>query len=181
MPITATDIQQRFSVKTGSAGDSQAGTPAGSLGKYVSTTQITDNALHNLFDVVTGDENAASEAEYRCIFLLNNHGTLTWENVVAWLSAETAGGAVIAIAADDLAASAKGSASAQADEIADENTAPGAGVGAFSSPTTKGAGIALGSIGPGQVKAVWVRRTAQNSAALDNDGVTLRFEGDTAA
>ena len=56
-------------------------------------------------------------------------------------------------------------------------TAP-AGV-TFSSPTTVGAGVALGTIGAGQVKAFWIRRTAANSSALSNDGVTIAVTGDT--
>lgn len=42
--------------------------------------------------MVTGDENAASDVEYRCIFVHNNHATLTLQGVVVWLSAEVAGG-----------------------------------------------------------------------------------------
>lgn len=179
MAITATDILYKFSVKTGAAGNSTAGTADGSLGKYISTTQITDATLHNLFDVVTGDENAASDVEYRCFFVHNAHASLTWENVVAWLSSETAGGAAAAIAVDGVAASAIGSATAQADEVANESTAPTGE--AFSSPTTKAAGLALGNIGPGQCRAVWVRRTAANTGAVDTDGVVIRVEGDTAA
>lgn len=181
MAIVAGDIVVRLSVKTGAAGDSTAGTIAGSLGKYVSTTVLTDATLHNLFDIVTGDENAASEAEYRCLFVLNNHATLSLQSAVLWLSSETGAGAVAAIAVDDIAASAKASAGAQADEIADENTAPGAGVGAFSSPTTKGTGLALGTIAAGQVKAFWVKRTTADTAALDLDGVVFSVAGDTAA
>src|SRR3990167_761864 len=126
MAIIATDIKFKFSVKTGAAGNSTAGTAAGSLGKYISTTEITDATSNNLFDDVTGDENAASDVEYRCIFIHNAHATLTWETVVVWLSAEVGGGAVAAIAIDDFAASPIGQASAQADVIADEDTAPGA-------------------------------------------------------
>jgi hypothetical protein len=181
MAITATDLLFKLSVKTGAAGNSTAGTPAGSLGKYISTTAISGTALNNLFDDVTGDENAASDVEYRCFFVHNAHGSLTLTGTKVWLSAETGGGASIAIAIDDLAASVIGSAGAQADEIADEGTAPGAGVGAFSSPTSKGAGLTLGDIPAGQCRAIWVRRTAANTAALDNDGVTIAIEGDTAA
>lgn len=182
MAITATDIQFRYSVKTGSAGDSTAGTAAGSLGKYVSTTQPTDNTLNNLFDDVTGDENAASDVEYRCIFFLNNHGTLTLQNAVAWLSAEVASGATQALGVDPTAISAKASASAQAVEVTDENTAPaGVTFTPYTSVDTKAEGLSLGNIGPGQVKAVWIRRTAANTAAVDNDGVTLNIGGDTAA
>lgn len=181
MPIASSDIKYKFSVKTGSAGNSTAGTAAGSLGKYISTTEITDATLNNLFDDVSGDENAASDVEYRCVFVHNAHGSLTLQNAVIWLQAEVANGASVAIAIDDAAASAIGSSSAQADEIADEGTAPGTGVGSFSSPTSKGTGLSLGNIPNGQCRAFWIRRTAANNAALNNDGVTIRVEGDTAA
>lgn len=179
MAITAGDLLFKFSVKTGVAGNATAGTADGSLGKYVSTTQLTDATLHNLFDRVTGDENAASEAEYRCIFVHNAHATLTWLSPVVWLVSETAGGAVAAISVDTTAASAIGSVGAQAKEVADENTAPAAQ--AFTAPITKATGLALGDIPAGSCRAVWVRRTAANSAALDLDGVVVRCEGDTAA
>lgn len=179
MAITSTDIVLRYSVVTGAAGDSTAGTQAGSLGKYVATTAVATGA-NGLFDDISGAENAASTVDYRCILVLNNHATLTMQNAVVYLSAEVAGGASVALAVDNIAASAKGSASAQAAQIANETTAP-TGVGAFSSPTTAATGLALGNLTPGQVRAVWVRRTAANSAALDADGVTLGVSCDTAA
>lgn len=179
MAITSTDIVLRYSVVTGAAGDSTAGTAAGSLGKYASTTAVATGA-NGLFDDISGAENAASTVDYRCIFVLNNHATLTMQNAVVYLSAEVAGGASVALAVDNIAASAKGSASAQAAQIANETTAP-TGVGAFSSPTTVATGLALGNITPGQVRGVWVRRTAANSAALDADGVTIGVGCDTAA
>jgi hypothetical protein len=178
MAITATDILFKFSV-VAAAGDTTAGTAATSLGDQISTTQITDATLHNLFDVVSGDENAASEAEYRCIFVHNNHGSLTWENVVVWLSAEVAGGAVAAISLDTGGVTVKGLGSAQAKTIVDENTAPASQT--FSAPTTKAAGLVIGNIPAGSVAGIWVRRTAANTAALNADGVTIRAEGDTAA
>lgn len=182
MAIASSDLLYKFSVKTGAAGNSTAGTAAGSLGKYISTTQITDATLNNLFDDVTGDENAASTTvDYRCIFIHNNHGSLAWQTPVVWISAETANGVDAAIATDNTAASAIGSASAQAAEIATETTTP-SGVSAFSSPTTKASGLSLGaSIAAGSCKAIWIRRTSANRAALDNDSVTVRCEGDTAA
>jgi hypothetical protein len=181
MPIASSDLLWKLSIKTGSAGNSAAQPdPNASLGKYISTTQITDNTLNNLFDDISGDENAASTVDYRCIFVHNNHGSLTLQAPKVWLSAEVSGGANIAIATDNTAASAIGSASAQADQIANETTAPSA-VSAFSSPTTKGTGLSLSDLPPGQCRAIWVRRTAANTAALNNDGVTLRIEGDTSA
>lgn len=178
MPITAGEILYKFSVSA-AAGNTTAGTAAGSLGDQISTTQITDATLNNLFDDVTGDENAASENEYRCIFVHNSNATLTWSNVMVWLASEVAGGAVAAISVDTTGVTAVGSASPQAKTIADENTPPATQT--FSSPTTKVSGLALGNIPAGNVAAIWVRRTAQNSAALSNDGVTLRVEGDSPA
>lgn len=181
MPIVASDIKFKFSVKTGAAGHSTAGNADGSLGKYISTTEITDNVLNNLFDDVSGDENAASDVEYRCFFVHNAHATLPLTTAVVWLSAEVAGGAAAAIAVDATAASVIGASSAQAAEVATEQTSPGAGAGTFSAPATKGTGLSLGTIDAGKCKAIWVRRTASASAALDDDGATIRVEGDTAA
>lgn len=179
MAITTAEINFKLSVLTGSAGNSTAGTPAGSLGKYISTTAITDATINNLFDDVSAAENAASDVEYRCFFVHNSHATLTWQTPVIWLHSEVAGGTTVAISVDTTAASAIGSASAQAKEVADESTAPTSQT--FTAPTTEGTGLALSDIAPGYCKAVWVRRTANNSAALSDDGVTLRASGDTDA
>jgi hypothetical protein len=178
MPITATDIVFRLSVKTGSAGNTTASTPAGSLGKYASSSTWT-TGTNSLFDNVSGDENAASATDYRCVFVHNAHASLTLENAVVYMS-DVAGGTTVTIATDNIAPSAVGSASAQAAEIATETTAP-TGVGAFSGPTTKAGGLALGSLAAGQVKAVWVKRTAGNTAPANADGFSLFVAGDTAA
>lgn len=179
MAITSSDVVFYYSIKTGAAGDSGAGTAGGSLGKYVSQTAAAAGA-NGLFDDISGAENAASTVDYRCVFIRNNHATLTATSVTVYLSAEVGGGASIAIALDNVATSAKGSSSAQADQIANETTAPTA-VGSFSSPTTDGTGLSVGSLAPGQVKAIWVRRTAANSSPLNSDGVTLGYSLDTAA
>ncbi|MEN6544947.1 MAG: hypothetical protein ABFE07_02805 [Armatimonadia bacterium] len=178
MPISSSDIKYKYSVKTGAAGNTTAGTAAGSLGKYISTTEITTGTLNNLFDDVTAAENAALDVEYRCIFVHNSHATITLTDAVVWVKEEVAGGCGVAIAVDNIAASAIGSADAQADDVADESTAPD-GVGGFSTPASKAAGLALGDIAAGYCRAVWIRRTATNSAAMNNDGATIRVEGNT--
>jgi|JI10StandDraft_1071094.scaffolds.fasta_scaffold90024_4 hypothetical protein len=181
MPIASGDILFKFSTTAGSSGNSVAGSGAGSLGKYISTTQITDNTLHNLFDVITGDENAASTVDYRCIFIHNNNPSgLTMQSTVAWLQSEVAGGASIAIAADNSGASGINTVQLQCSQIANETTAPTA-IGSWNSGVVKASGISLGDIGPGSGKAMWLRRTAANTAAVNNDGVTLRVECDSAA
>lgn len=176
MPITASDIQKRYSV-VAAAGDTTAGIASTSLGDQVSTTQITDDTFGNIFGDVSGDEAAAGVVKYRCIFALNNHATLTLQNATATVSAQGAGGSSVAIAADNIAVSAKGSGSAQAAVIGSETVAP-SGVGAF------GLGpIALGNLAPGQVKAIWIRQTTPSGTTppgVDgSDSFTLDITGDT--
>lgn len=178
--ITPAEIVTRYAVKTGTAGNTQAGTASGSLGTFVSTTPWTGGANNDLFDDITGAENAASTVDYRCVFVHNANGANALTNAVVYLSAEVAGGASIALAADPTTASALGAAAAQALTAATE-TAPGGAVTglAYSAPTTPAAGVPLGSIPPGSVKAFWIRRTAANTAALSGDGVTIAVSGDT--
>lgn len=175
MAVGTSDVLLKYSVKTGSAGNSTAGTAAGSLGKYVSTTQPTDNSVNNWFDDVSAAENAAGTADYRCLFVHNNHATDSWTSVKVWISSEVSGGASIAISLDTTGVTAKGSASAQAKEIANETTAPTSQT--FTSPTTEGTGLSIGTIAAGSVQAIWIRRTPAASTAKANDGVTLAFKG----
>ncbi len=180
MPIQISDLLIKYSVTTGAAGNATAGTAAGSLGKYISTSLLSDASLNNLFPDITGDENAMQNVDYKCIFVHNAHPTLTLQRTVVWIVGEVAGGANTAIALDLKGAAAVGQATAQAAVIADKNTAP-TGTTPFTSPTTKAIGLAIGDLAAGSTIAIWVRRTATNSAAQSNDGVTLRVEGDTAA
>jgi hypothetical protein len=175
--IVAGDILLKYSV-VAAAGNTTGSSAAASLGDQISTTAWAGGSLNDLFDDISGAENAASTVDYRCIFVHNNNGANALQNAVVYLSAEVAGGASIAVAADSTAASALGAATAQALTIANETTAP-AGPLTFSSPTTAGAGVSLGTIPAGSVKAFWIRRTAANSAALSADGVTIAITGDT--
>jgi hypothetical protein len=172
--IVASDIVKRLSV-TAAAGDTTAGSPATSLGDQVSTTVITDATLANLFAEVSAAEAAAGKVAYRCFFVLNNHASLTLESATIELLSQTASGSSITVAVDNIAASAKGSASAQAAQIGAETTAP-SGVGSF------GAGpISIGNLAPGQVKAIWVKQDTPAGATVLNDGAVLRISGQTAA
>lgn len=183
MPIVTGDILFKLSTTGGAAGNTTAGTAATSFGKYISTTAVSGTALNSLFDNITGAENAANDVEYRCFFVHNNHGSITYQNVVVYLAGgDPAGGANVAIAVDSTAASAIGSASAQALEIADEGDSGTALSGlTFSAPTSAGTGLSLGNIPAGSCRAVWIRRTANNSTAVSGETVTPTVSGDTTA
>lgn len=182
MSIVAADIKIRLSTKSGTAGNSLAQADvSASLGKYMSTTDLVTATGNNLFDNVTGAENAASVVDYRCLFVYNSHGSLSLESGAIYISAQVSGGTVLAIAVDNVAASAIGASSAQAFEATTELTNPAASTGGFSSPSTSGAALSLGTIPAGFCKAVWIRRTAANTVAVDDDGGTFVVFGDTAA
>jgi hypothetical protein len=173
MAIVASDIVKRLSVAA-AAGDTTGGTAATSLGDQVATTVITDATLNNLFDDVSGAESASGTTEYRCMFILNNHATLTLENATIAVQSETGAGTAITIATDNIGNVAKGSASAQAATIANETTAP-SGVSAF------GAGpLTIGNLAAGQVRGIWLKRIVSAGASASNpDSVVLRVTGDT--
>jgi len=178
--ITAAEIQVRGSVVAGAAGNATAfGGVDTSLGKYIASGNLPDATINSLLSDATGAENAGSVVHYQCVFVYNSNALNAYQNAVVWVSGDPAGGGAVAIAVDSVAASAVGSAAAQALQIANRTTAPAAL--AFSTPTTAGAGLALGSIPAGNVKAVWIRRTLSNTAALNADGITISIQGDTAA
>lgn len=77
MPILDTDLEYYKSSNT----DSDGGT--------ITATAITNAVLNNLFPDVTSAEALAGAIKYRKCFVKNNHGTLTWQNVVYWRSADT--------------------------------------------------------------------------------------------
>ena len=178
--IVSGDIVFKYSVSA-AAGNTTTSTAATSLGDQLSTSAWAGGSLNDLFDDISGAENAASTVDYRCVFIQNTNASNAYESPTVYLSAETAGGASISIAIDNIAASAIGSASAQAAVIASETTAP-SGVGTFSAPTTSGTGLSLGNLaaaGSTSCRAIWIKRTAANTAALSADGVTIAVTGDT--
>lgn len=87
MPITTSDIKVRLSTTSGSAGNSTAqANPNASLGKYISTTDLSGTALNNLFDNISGDEQALGTTDYRCIFVYNSHASLQLQTPKYWIS-----------------------------------------------------------------------------------------------
>lgn len=169
MPIASTDLIRRLS------GGGTNTDPNLSLGGAISSTAMANASLHNLFDQVSSAETSAGDVEYRCIYVLNNHATLTLQNAVAWVSTNTPD----ANTTIDIGIGAAAAGTAET-AVANESTAP-TGV-TFSAPSTKGTGLTVGNIGPASYKAIWVRRTITAGAAANNsDSAIFRVEGDSAA
>ena len=170
MPITTSDLLIRLS------GGSSNSDPNASIGGIMSTTTtVTDNTTHNLFDQVSGTESNAGDTEYRMVYLLNNHGSLTAQNTRIYISSNT-GSADTTIEIGLAAAGLNATETA----IADENTAP-ASV-SFSAPTSYATGLNAGNIPAGQRYGVWIKRIVNaGAAAVNDDAVTIKYDCDTAA
>lgn len=172
MAITATEIVQRLS---GGATNTVANDALGGAMSTVGGGIITTASDNNLFDDVSGAEASAGTTEYRGFYIENTHGTLTWQGVFVWVDGDTTS------ADDELdIALADEAVNVAMEVIADETTAP-AGP-AFTHPTTKGTGLSIGDIPPGEFKGIWVRRVVTGgAAAIEGNSGSIRFEGDTAA
>ena len=169
MPIASADIDFHLS---GGAANSD---PNASLGGIISTTQITDATIANLFDNVSGAEAAAGDTEYRCLYVKNNHGSLTLQGAEVWIETNTP-------STDTSAEIGLGTSAVNGTEqtVADEQTAPTAVT--FSTAAGQGNSLAIGDIPAGQHKAIWVKRVVNAAAAAFNsDSVVIRVQGDTAA
>lgn len=169
MPIASSDIDYHLS---GGAGNSD---PNAALGGAISTTQITDATVANLFDNVSGAEAAAGDTEYRCIYVKNNHGSLTLQGAKVWIETNTPSG-------DTSAEIGLGSSAVNGTEqtVANESTAPGSVT--FSTAAGEGNALTIGDIPAGQHKAIWVKRIVSAAAAAYNaDSVVVKVQGDTAA
>jgi len=171
MAISSSDIKFRFSVAA-AAGDTTAGSASTSLGDQVATNGPTTAVANNLWDDVSGAEAAAGDVEYRCIFALNDHATLTLIGSVFSIQSQVSGGGLIECGLDPTAISAKGASGAQAVTVANESTAP-AGVTFSAGPLT------IGDLAAGQVKGIWLRRTVTAGAGAVNDGAVYAVTGDT--
>lgn len=163
MAIASADIKYRLS-----GGGSNAD-PAASIGGAKSSTDMAST----IFDDVSSAEALAGDIEYRCVYVHNDHGTLSYTSPKIWIEVQTPSASTdVAIAVGASAVNATETA------VANEGTAPGGGV-TFSAPANFAGGLALGDIPAGQHRAIWIRRTVNAAAAVASDGFTLRVQGDT--
>lgn len=171
MPVAESDLEFRIS------GGTNNESPAASLGGAMSTKAggvITTEQLENIFDVVLGDEGKAGDIEYRAIYIKNKHATLPLQNAKLWITqdADSNDDATAIALADE-------GVNEAVETIENENTAPSGP--SFSAPTTKGAGLSLGTIPAGQYRGFWIRRTiTAGAAAKDKVTFKVKVEGESA-
>ena len=168
MPLTSADIKLYLS------GGAANNDPNASLGGAISSTEIVDNTLHNLFDKVTGAEAETGDTEYRAFFVKNTHATLTYEGAKIYIHTNTVSGMTgVEIGLDP-------SEGSPIQTIADENTAPTNVT--FSTAEGEENALTIGDLAPGAMKGIWVKRiVSTNASAYASDNVVIRISGNSQA
>lgn len=169
MAIVSTEIKKYLS------GGSSNTNPNEALGGAISSTEIVDDTLNNLFDKVTGSESEVGSIEYRAFFVKNTNATKTYEDAKIYISTNTASAdTIVHIALADEAVGVS-----TIETIANEDTPP---VGpTFSAPSSYATALSIGDIAPGAMKGIWVRWTVSALASAVLDEATIMVAGDTEA
>jgi len=151
------------------------------LGGAITATESVSGVSGNVFDVFSGAETAAGGTFYACIYLKNEHASLTAQNVLAWVESETDHGGVNASLAI-------GSSAINGVEqtVADENTAPAGVTFSDTDTTTAGAAVAdpsfsIPDVPFGEHQALWLRLVIDAvTAAKTGYQINTKFQFDTA-
>ena len=164
MPIAQSNIKLRLS---GGASNSAA---ALSLGGAKSSISLSGN----LFDDKSFAESSSGRTEYRCVYVTNEHATLTAKAARVWLSANTPGTStqvLVALGTSVL--------NATEQSISGETSSP-SGL-SFSPAALESAAIQLGDIPPLGSRAIWFRCDVIAGAAVDPDepwNIRIAFESE---
>jgi len=142
---------------------------------------ITDDVLNNLFPDVTGPQSTAGATHWRCIYIHNNHATLTLTNAKIWIAQDTtSANDEIDIALDPVAIG-----SNTAVTVTDTSTGSSTPAGISipgTRPSSSGTALTIGDIPATSKKAMWVRRVVQAGAsAYTNNNFQLQVSGETLA
>lgn len=168
MPIIADDIKFFLSGGTSNT-DGDA-----SLGGAISTTEVSPS-VNELFDVVSGNEAQSGDTEYRCVYIKNDHPSLTLFGALVFIQNNTD-------STDTSAEIALGSSAIDGVEqtIANEGAEPTSTT--FDTAAGESNALEIGDIPAGEHKAVWVKRiVSAGAAAFNSDGMTIGVKGDTGA
>lgn len=160
MPVLSTDIKYYESTNN--------------LGGAITGTEVPVT-LHGLFDKVASAEALAGATDYRCVYVKNNHGSITLTAAIAYIQSQTPStGTSIYIGTGTAIAG------GVEQSIADELTPPN-GV-TFTNLIDIENGVAMGDIPAISHKALWIKRvTSVATAAYSADGFAINVQGDTIA
>jgi hypothetical protein len=183
--ISTADIQWFLSAGTTSAGGYGGyGVPGQSLGQWMSPTVINTTPLDDLFEDISGNENAAGQIDYQCLFVVNftTTGNIA-NNPVVWmpLALYSNAASTIQCAVDPIGPTLFNGTTQQAQLITSSLQAP-AGVDTWVYPsTTFAGGVPMPDLPPFYCCAIWFKRTALDVGATTTtpDGFTVYLKFDS--
>ena len=144
-----------------------------SLGGAITSDEVVDGDLHNLFDKVSSDESLAGDTEYRCAYVKNTHASITLEETISYIAANTA-----STTTDMSIGFGTAVVGGTEQTIVNESAAPTGIV--WQNLTGVANGVILGDIPAGSHKAVWFKRVIDPvTLATPLDGITLTTRGST--
>lgn len=167
MPIIPSDIKYYLS------GWNSNTSPDASLWGVISTTEVVDDTLNNLFDNVSWVEHSVWDTNYRCIYVKNTSAEIAYW-VRFFIDSNT-------IAVDDTLNIGKDLAwvNATADTIADESTAPSPAV-TFTTAVDYDNAILLWDIPAWEYYGLWIKRIVSAwTTSQVNNTATLKISVDT--
>lgn len=144
-----------------------------SIGGAISSTEIVNNTLNNLFDLATSAESSAGSTRYRAFYIKNTNATNTYYSSFVYISSNTSSATTtveIGLATED---------GSPIETLANDTTAP-SGV-TFSTAAGEANKLDIGDLAPDESKAVWVKWTITAGTEAINDEMTLSIKGETAA
>lgn len=167
MPIVASDIKIYLS---GGAANSD---PNAALGGAISSVELVDNTINNLFALATASEADAGSVKYRAIFIKNMHATLTLTAPKVYIDTNTTSPTTaVQIALADETGS-------PIETVGNEDTAPTGPT--FSTADGYANSLSLGSLAPGETKAIWLKYTITALTEAIVDELTIGVKGETEA
>lgn len=150
--------------------------PNGSLGGVITTSEIADNLLHNLFDLVSGDDRTSGDTEYRCVFVESSYVDFLLSNIEIWVES------LVSALEDDFSIGfVPSGVNSSAEIVADEDTAPtgvvwSTGYGVVNS-ISFGAGLL-----PNEYLGLWFRRnTVLGGTPVTDNSTTIQLRGNISA
>lgn len=168
--IQASDIKYYLS------GGATNTNPNASLGGAISTKELVDDTLHNLFAKVGAAEALAGSTKYRALYIKNtNVASLAFQDIVAYISSQTTSGDT----SIEISVATEG-ADATIQTIINEDTAPTGQT--YISAVGVAEGQGLGDLAAGSYRGVWIKRVVNAGAtAYGSDTATIGVRGETAA
>jgi len=170
-------VIQTTDIKVYLSGGADNTNPNASLGGAISSTEMADDELHNLFDKVSAAEALAGSTKYRAVYVKNENGHgLDYQDIIAYIASQTTSGDTsIEIAVSTEAKN------TTIQTIANENTAP-TGQDTWVSAEGVDNGQSMGTLGDGEYRGLWIKRIVSAGAtAYGSDSATFGTRGETTA